>query len=140
MKISPPPAAAKSEFLLLFRNTQLEKRLSNDEMQTAMRRLNEWLERGSSRGVITGGQPLGDEGAVISGAGQPRVIADGPFAEAKEAVGGYVLVRAADLEEAMAVAAEWPLLDYDASVEVRPIHRQCATMDRIGMRLVELGA
>ena len=49
------------------------------------------------------GQPLGDEGRVISGARQ-RAVADGPFAESKEAVGGYVIVRAVDFEEAMKIA------------------------------------
>jgi hypothetical protein len=131
--------AEKSEFMLLFRNTQLEKRLSTDEMQEAMRRLNEWLGRWSERGQMPAGQPLGDEGRVISG-GKQRAVADGPFAEAKEAVGGYVLVLAADFDEAMKIAAEWPLLDYNATVEVRPVRKQCATMEQVGMQLVELGA
>lgn len=132
-------AAAKSEYLLLFRNTQLEKRLSQDEMQEAMGRLNDWLGRWKERGQMPAGQPLGDEGRVISGAKQ-RTVADGPFAESKEAVGGYVIVRAADFDEAMKIAGEWPLLDYDCTVEVRPVREQCATMEQVGMKLVELGA
>ena len=131
--------AAQSEYLLLFRNTQLEKRLSHDEMQAAMGRLNEWLGRWKERGQMPAGQPLGDEGRVISGA-KGRTVADGPFAESKEAVGGYVIVRAANLDEAMTIAREWPLLDYDCSVEVRPMREQCATMEQVGMKLVELGA
>jgi hypothetical protein len=67
-------------------------------------------------------------------------VADGPFVESKEAVGGYVIVLAADLDEAAAIAEEWPLLDYDATVEVRPLRKQCATMERIGQQLVEIGA
>ena len=138
MNTTMTTTAEKSEFMLLFRNTQLEKRLSTDEMQEAMRRLNEWLGRWSERGQMPAGQPLGDEGRVISGAKQ-RAVADGPFAEAKEAVGGYVLVLAADFDEAMKIAAEWPLLDYNATVEVRPVRKQCATMEQVGMQLVELG-
>ncbi|HEV7403155.1 MAG TPA: YciI family protein [Chthoniobacteraceae bacterium] len=128
-----------SEYLLLFRNTQLEKRLPADELKEAMGRLNEWLGRWSDRGRMTGGQPLGDEGRVISGAKQ-RLVADGPYAETKEAVGGYVIVLAADLDEATKIAEEWPLLDFGATVEVRPIRPQCASMEQSGMRLVELGA
>lgn len=139
MNAATTSTAAKSEFMLLFRNTQLEKRLSPEEMQEAMRRLNDWLGRWSERGQMPSGQPLGDEGRVISGARQ-RVVADGPFAEAKEAIGGYVMVLAADFEEAMKIAGEWPLLDYGASVEVRPVRQQCATMEQVGMKLVELGA
>jgi hypothetical protein len=133
------PTDARSEYLLLFRNTDLEKRLPADELQEAMRRLNEWLGRWSERGQMIAGQPLGSGGRVISGAKQ-RHIADGPFAESKEAVGGYVKVLASDLDEATAIAGEWPLLDYEATVEVRPIHQQCASMEQLGMKLVELGA
>lgn len=134
MSASPSPTDARPEFLLLFRNTALEQRLVPDEMTEAMRRLNEWLERWSQSGHIKAGQPLSYEGRTISGAKQ-RTIADGPFAEAKEAVGGYVLVRATDFEEAMKVAGEWPLLDYDCIVEVRPVRVQCPTMEEVGMEL-----
>jgi hypothetical protein len=125
---------AKPEFMLLFRNTALERRLSADEMPEAMQRLNAWLERWSASGHIKGGQPLSYEGKIISGAKQ-RSVADGPFAESKEAVGGYVLVQAADFDEAMVIAGEWPLLDYDATVEVRPVRVQCPTMEEVGMEL-----
>ncbi len=69
-----------------------------------------------------------------------RSVADGPFAESKEAVGGYVFVQADSFEEAMQVAADWPLLDYDAAVEVRPVRMQCATMEKIGGQLAKAGA
>ena len=125
---------SKPEFMLLFRNTALERRLSTDEMPEAMRRLNGWLERWTTSGHIKAGQPLSYDGKIISGA-KERAVADGPFAESKEAVGGYVLVRAADFEEAMAIAGEWPLLDYDATVEVRPVRVQCPAMVESGMKL-----
>jgi hypothetical protein len=40
----------------------------------------------------------------------------------------------------VAIAEEWPLLDHDATVEVRPVRQQCATMERLGQELVKLGA
>jgi hypothetical protein len=125
---------AKPEFMLLFRNTALERRLSPGEMTEAMQRLNSWLERWSASGHLKSGQPLSYEGKTISGAKQ-RAVADGPFAESKEAVGGYVLVQAADFDEAMAIAGEWPLLDYECVVEVRPVRVQCPTMEEVGMEL-----
>ena len=131
--------AERSDFLLLFRNTQLEKRLSHGEMKLAMGQLNDWLSRWSERGQMNAGQPLGDEGRVLSRA-HGKTIADGPYAESKEAVGGYVIVQAADFEEAMKIAEEWPLLDFGATVEVRPVRTQCAGMEQAGMKLVELGA
>jgi hypothetical protein len=126
--------AEKSEFMLLFRNTQLERRLTVEEMPEAMQRLNVWLERWTLSGHIKAGQPLSYEGKTISGAKQ-RSVADGPFAESKEAIGGYVLLQAADFDEAMKIANEWPLLDYEAVVEVRPLRVQCPTMEAVSMQL-----
>jgi hypothetical protein len=131
--------APNPEFMLLFRNTQLERRLSSGDMTEAMQRLNEWLERWTVSGHLKGGQPLSYDGKVISGVKQ-RTIADGPFAESKEAVGGYVLVQAADFNEAMKVAGEWPLLDYGAAVEVRPVRHQCPSMESVGMQLYPIEA
>lgn len=45
---------------------------------------------------------------------------DGPFAETKETLGGFVLVEAADLDEAIRIAARWPSARI-GSIEVRPI-------------------
>jgi hypothetical protein len=129
----------KSEFLLLFRNTELEKRLSLEEMQEAMARLNSWLESGHAQGYIKGANPLGMEGKVISG-GKSRSVTDGPFAEAKEAVGGYVLIAAADLDAAVEYARQWPLLDYEAAVEVRPIVALCPAMEAVGGEFVTAAA
>jgi hypothetical protein len=125
---------AKSDYLLLLRNTQLEKRLSLDEMQEAMRRFSAWLDRWTQAGAIKSGQPLGNEGKTITGA-KSRTMADGPFPEAKEAVGGYILVQAESFDEAVKIASEWPLLEYDAFVEVRPVMDQCATMKLVGGRM-----
>ena len=132
-------APTSPEFLLLFRNTQVEQRLSRDEAREAMGRLNAWLDRWTTRGAIKGAQPLGSEGKVISGARQ-RIVADGPYSEAKEAVGGYVLIQAADFDDAMAIAGEWPMLDYDCVVEVRPVLAQCATMALVNEELAAAGA
>jgi hypothetical protein len=129
----------KPEFLLLFRNTRLEERLSMQEMHEAIGSLGAWLDRWSAQGAIKGAQPLANDGKVISGA-RARVVADGPYAEAKEAVGGYVLVEAADFDEAMAIAAEWPMLDYGAVVEVRPVLAQCATMALVKGELAAVGS
>jgi hypothetical protein len=46
---------------------------------------------------------------------------DGPFAESKEIVGGYVLVQASSLSEAIEMARDCPGLDYRMTVEVRPV-------------------
>jgi hypothetical protein len=62
---------------------------------------------------------LEDEGKVVSG--KQRTVADGPFAESKEAIGGYFYLTVADEKEAIEIAKQCPGLDYGAIVEVRPV-------------------
>ena len=50
-----------------------------------------------------------------------RVTTDGPFAETKEQLGGYYLVEAKDLDEAIAIAAKIPSVNYGGKIEVRPV-------------------
>jgi len=49
-----------------------------------------------------------------------RITTDGPFAETKEQLGGYYLVEAADLDEALGIAAKIPAARF-GSIEVRPL-------------------
>ena len=65
------------------------------------------------------GQPLEAEGKVVKGRG--RAVTDGPFAEAKDLVGGYTLIEADSLAHAAQLASGCPILEFDGSVEVRPI-------------------
>lgn len=80
----------------------------------------EFMERRS--GVLRGGaalEPAGTAKSVRSDESGGFVITDGPFAEAKEVLGGYYVVEAADLEEALAIAKEVPAPF--GGLEVRPI-------------------
>jgi hypothetical protein len=61
---------------------------------------------------------LAQEGKIVVGR---NTVTDGPFAESKEAIGGYWFIRADSLEEAVEIAKSNPCLDYGATVEVRPI-------------------
>lgn len=124
----------KSEYLLLLRGTQLAGRLSPAQVQEAMGRFTDWFERFLREGKIKTGQPLAHSGKMIIGAGK-RSVTDGPFAESKEAIGGYVLLQVENVEEAIRIGEQCPLLDYGSAVEVRPIVGQCATLTEVGRRL-----
>jgi hypothetical protein len=54
------------------------------------------------------------------GAGEP-IVSDGPYAETKEALTGFLLMECADLDEAIAVAKDIPAIHY-GTVEIRPVH------------------
>lgn len=126
--------SSNSEFLLLLKGTQLANRLPAAEVQEAMNRFTDWYERFTRNGKIKAGQPLDHGGKTISGKSD-RLVTDGPFAESKEAVGGYVLLQVGSLEEAIEIGEQCPLLDYGSSVEVRPIVQRCATLTAVKERL-----
>lgn len=110
-----------SEFLLLFRGGQLaEGNSSPEEMQAHMQKWMKWMEGLGKQGKLGGAQPLESTGKRIQG--KKKVITDGPFMEGKEMVGGYLLCKAADFNEAVEIAKGCPLLEFDSgNVEVRPI-------------------
>jgi hypothetical protein len=130
---------AKSEFLLLVRGTEWEKDLSPEDLQKALGRFMGWFERMSQEGIVKAGQPLEREGRTVSGR-HGKIVADGPFAESKEAIGGYFLVEADSLEDAVQIARECPMVEYGVVVEVRPIALECPTVRRANELLAAANA
>ena len=128
----------KNEYLLLFRGSW-EKGLSPEEMQKVMGRFMGWFEKLNQQGKLKTGQPLEREGKIVSGK-NGRTVSDGPFAESKEAVGGYFLLQVDDMEEAVAIAQQCPVLAYGSAVEVRPVAEQCPTMRKINEALAHVTA
>ncbi len=117
-------AQKQDEYLLLFRGNEWYKGLSPEEMQKVASQWMAWFNRLTEQGKAIAGNPLESEGKIVSGK-NGRVVADGPFAESKEAIGGYFLLQVKSLDEAVAIAKECPGLAYGAVVEVRPVAAEC---------------
>src|SRR5579862_1532135 len=113
-----------NQYMFLFRGNDWQKGLSPEEMQRIAGQWMAWFERLTAQGKVVAGSPLEMEGKVVSGK-NGRSISDGPFAESKEAVGGYFLLNVSTFEEALAIAQQCPGLDYGAKVEVRPVAEIC---------------
>lgn len=115
-----------SPYLLFFRNTgpETHQHLSPSQRQQLVTRWNAWYENLASQGKAVEGQPLERETRVVSGTGGSRVM-DGPFAEAKEAIGGYVKLMVSGLEEATEIARQHPGLEYGLIIEVRSMMGVC---------------
>ena len=111
-------------YMLIFRGTDWYKGLSAEEMQTVADHWMAWFNRLTEQGKAVAGNPLEPEGKIISGK-NGRVIADGPFAESKESIGGYFLLQVETMEEAVAIAQECPGLPFGIRVEVRPVAASC---------------
>jgi hypothetical protein len=95
------------------------ERLSEDEQNAIV---GEYLEISESPGVIGGDQlqPVETATTVRIQNGQ-TLLTDGPFVEAKEHLGGYLLVEADDLDTALEIAARIPAARMGGAIEVRPL-------------------
>ncbi len=108
-----------SKFLYLFRGGDAQRtQQSPEEMQAHMEIWKNWMGGLAGKGQLVDGLPLGKEGKVVaSGA----AITDGPFAEGAEIVGGYLIVNAANLDEAVEISKGCPIFEHNGTVEVREI-------------------
>jgi hypothetical protein len=112
--------SSAKDFILLYRGGVSHKNLSPEQMQQIVRQYTEWIDQHRSRGQFLGGKPLEDEGRVVSGK-NGQIVSDGPFIESKEIIVGFMMIRAADLADAVLIAQGCPILNFGGMVEVRPI-------------------
>lgn len=107
-----------SEFTYLFRGRPAFA--SQEERQKQTEKWVVWFKDLSAKGHIKNpGHPLEGTGKVVSG--KEKIVKDGPYAEAKDVIGGYSVIEAADLAEAVEISKGCPILETGGSVEVRPI-------------------
>ena len=107
-----------SDFTFLYRG--LETSASLEQMQKTMQKWRSWFKELGEQGHLKDiGHPLGNAGKVVKGT--QKAVIDGPFAEAKDVVGGFTLIQARDLEQAVEISKSCPILEVGGSVEVRPI-------------------
>lgn len=110
-------------YMLLFVGNAWHKGLSPEEMQSVSDRWMAWFKGLMQEGKAVAGHPLEHSGKVVSG--KNGSVTDGPFAESKEAIGGYFLLDVETVDEAVAIAQQCPGLPYGAKVEVRPVRAEC---------------
>jgi hypothetical protein len=94
--------------------------MSADEIQSIVQSYGTWMQNIKA----AGGEKLRDgEGRVVSGGnGGAMSVTDGPYAEAKEILGGYVVVEAGDYDAAVALCKDSPHLG-NGTIEIRQIER-----------------
>jgi len=108
-----------ADFMLIFRGGNGTGD-SPEQMQQHMQKWMAWFDGLGKAGVFKGaGAPLQPGGKVVRGT--RRTVSDGPYAEAKDLVGGYAIVQARDLDAAVEIARGCPTYEKDGAVEVRPV-------------------
>jgi hypothetical protein len=109
-----------SDYLFIYRGGSNPQERTPEEMQKTMQRWTAWLKELGDTGHLKDlGNPLERTGKVVKG--RDKAVTDGPFAEAKDLVGGYSLVVGKDLAQAAELAKGCPIFDAGGFVEVRPI-------------------
>jgi hypothetical protein len=109
-----------SEFTYLFRGREVSP--SREQMQKTTEKWMAWFkELGENGHIKNPGHPLEHTGKVVKG--KQKAVIDGPYAEAKDVIGGFTVIEAKDLAEATELSKGCPILEVGGSVEVRPIQK-----------------
>ncbi len=110
-----------SEFVFLFRSTEEGRRAAMGTPEAAQRSLQSWMtwigNLEKSGHLTSRGHPLETSGKVV----RSSMVTDGPFPEAKEIVLGFIVVEARDMEEAIKLAADNPMVLRGGALEIRPV-------------------
>ncbi len=112
------------EFILIFRHMDGGKVASPEQIQAWMKQTMEWLDGIAAKDkLVSPGNGLSFEDARI--VHHDGVVVDGPFGDIKETIGGYIIVRADSVDEAVAFAQGSPVLQGEGNtVEVRKIYKK----------------
>lgn len=112
------------KYVIMFTTTpELDAEVPPEHAEQVYRRTYDWF--GTHSGVLTPAgaqlQPVSTATTVRYGGDAP-VVADGPFSEAREAIGGFQVIDVPDLDAAIAIVKTWPLLELPGvAVEIRPL-------------------
>jgi len=111
------------DFALVFRQPNVDySDISPKELESLLGKWKDWIGGISAQGKFNGQNTrLAPEGKVLKSSG---VVTDGPFVEIREILGGILVVKAKDLDEATTLAHGCPVLDRGGSIEIRPIYVQ----------------
>jgi hypothetical protein len=112
-----------SEFLFLYRSDLEQRKKAMGTPEAAQRSMEAWMawmrDLDAKGHLKDPGQPLDQAGKVVRGSKQ--LVTDGPFAEVKDLVLGFTVVKARDLGQAAELAKGCPILRGEGTVEVRPV-------------------
>jgi len=93
---------------------------SPEEMQANMGKWMAWIDKLAKADRYAGGEPLLPGGKLISGKAG-KSVTDGPYTEGKEIVGGYFIVNAKDMDEAVSLTKDFPDFETGGSIQVRQV-------------------
>lgn len=111
------------KFIYLFRGGENHAYNANNSKvaQENMKAWMTWMTDLGQKGILAGGDPLQPTGKQVNGT--RKVVTDGPYVEAKEMIGGYLIINAKDIDHAVEISKGCPIFNEDGKLEVRPIQK-----------------
>ena len=107
-----------TDYLFIYRGVPGAR--NHETAAEATQRWVKWITSIGEQGhLVDRGQPLEYSGRVIDG--KNGVVTDGPYAETKDLVCGFTIIRAEDLDQASALAEGCPIFEVGGLLEVRPL-------------------
>jgi len=109
-----------NEYILIFRHEDGNKVASPEQIQVWMKQTMDWIGGIAAQNKFSGGNGLlFDDARVVR---HNNLVTNGPFGDIKETIGGYIMVKAGSVEEAVEFAKGCPVLQGEGnSVEVRKL-------------------
>jgi hypothetical protein len=108
------------EFMLIFRHEDGQKLASPEQMQIWMKQTMDWIGGIAAQNKFVLGNGLPFDGSKV--VHHNKMVTNGPFGDVKETIGGYIIVKANSVDEAVESAKGCPILQGDGNtVEVRRI-------------------
>jgi hypothetical protein len=109
------------EYIVLMRLDLMTKdaQPTPEQLKIYMQQYQEWVDGIVARNQFVGGTGLSPEGRILK---PNQVVTDGPFAEVKESIAGFITIKAKDFDDAIQLAGKCPILKGEGnSVEVRKV-------------------
>ena len=106
------------KFMLIFHGG-MSPNASPEQMQAQMGKWMAWIDKLAKTDQYVAGEPLLPGGKLITG--NKKTVTDGPFTEGKEVVGGFFLIKAKDMNDAVSICDDYPDYEYGGSVQVRQV-------------------
>lgn len=107
------------EFMFLFRNSEeTMNKMQSEEKKEYFTKWGIWLKNFVDKKIYEDGDRLSPTEAITL-TGKEKIITDGPYIESKEIIGGYIRIKAKDIQQAAEYAKDCPVLDLNGIVEIR---------------------
>ena len=113
-----------AQFIYLIRSEGADfSKYSASEFQDLLKKYQAWTQKLKTEGRFLAGEKLSKDRGKSLKAKAGGIVVDGPYAESKEAIGGFYIIEAKDINEAVEVGKDCPSLTYGGSVEVREVEQ-----------------